>query len=222
MSDNLSFGSDQNFTIVKAVVDAGKETIEIGEKILEQVQGELGDLLIFQQEHDNCFSDLVKISKTMEGKQQDLTSKGLNLWGGEGEYFKTQEEVSNMKMQLNQKQQQLAIRKMNIQKSPTPKPTTRKPPASKPVTRSSVSPAPTSAIQTPATPRMSKSMFPTLSTPKHTKSILKATTPKRKRHAPSQSPPSKKLPAKEREAMDKTMDTDNDNDADDSFNFWND
>jgi len=41
-------------------------------------------LLIFQQEHDNCFSDLVKISKTMEGKQQDLTSKGLNLWGGEG------------------------------------------------------------------------------------------------------------------------------------------
>ena len=36
MSDNLSFGSDQNFTIVKAVVDAGKETIEIGEKILEQ------------------------------------------------------------------------------------------------------------------------------------------------------------------------------------------
>jgi len=48
------------------------------------VQGELGDLLIFQQEHDNCFSDLVKISKTMEGKQQDLTSKGLNLWGGEG------------------------------------------------------------------------------------------------------------------------------------------
>ncbi|CAK5109882.1 unnamed protein product [Meloidogyne enterolobii] len=76
MSDNLNFGSDQKFTIVKAVVDAGKETIEIGEKILEQVQGELGDLTNFQQEHDNCLSDLVKIAKTMEGEQQNLTSKG--------------------------------------------------------------------------------------------------------------------------------------------------
>uniref|UniRef100_A0A915MWE8 Uncharacterized protein n=1 Tax=Meloidogyne javanica TaxID=6303 RepID=A0A915MWE8_MELJA len=248
MSDNLSSEVDQKFTIVEAITDTGKKTIEIGEKILEQVQGELGDLLIFQQEHDNCFSDLVKISKTMEGEQRSLTSKVLtSKWdknkhlhlmaklqdklkglkeefeNEENEYFKTQEEVSNMKMQLNQKQQQLAIRKMNIQKSPTPKPTTRKPPASKPVTRSSVSPAPTSAIQTPATPRMSKSMFPTLSTPKLTKSILKPTTPKRKRHAPSQSPPSKKLPAKERDADKvKTMETDNDNDADDSFNFWND
>ncbi|CAK5077262.1 unnamed protein product [Meloidogyne enterolobii] len=246
MSD--TFGSYQNFTIVKAVVDAGKETIEIGEKILGQVHEELGDLMYFQQENDKCFSDLVKISKTMEGEQQNLTSKSflINSWDKkqhfhliaklqdklkgmkevfekeENEYFKTQEEVSNMKIQLNQKQQQLAIRKASIRKSPTPKITTRKPPALKPVTRSSVSPAPTSAIQTP-TPRMSKTMFPSLSTPKLTKSILKPTTPKRKRHAPSQSPPPKKLPLKERDPDKvKTMETDNDNDADDSFNFWND
>nr|CAD2155309.1 unnamed protein product [Meloidogyne enterolobii] len=215
MSDNLSSEVDQKFTIVEAITDTGKKTIEIGEKILEQVQGELGDLLIFQQEHDNCFSDLVKISKTMEGEQRSLTSKVLtSKWdkkqhflliaklqdklkgmkekfeNEENEYFKTQEEVSNMKIQLNQKQQQLALRKM---KSTTPKPSTTKPP----------------------TP---KRVIPVPSTPKLTKSILKSTTPKRKRYdVPSQSPPLKKPPQKKNDA-DKTMDTD----YDDEDSFWND
>ncbi|CAK5109888.1 unnamed protein product [Meloidogyne enterolobii] len=171
-------------------------------------------VLINSWDKKQHFLLIAKLQDKLKGMKEKFENE-------ENEYFKTQEEVSNMKIQLNQKQQQLAIRKANIRKSPTPKITTRKPPALKPVTRSSVSPAPTSAIQTPATPRMSKTMFPSLSTPKLTKSILKPTTPKRKRHAPSQSPPPKKLPLKERDP-DKTMETDNDNDADDSFNFWND
>uniref|UniRef100_A0A1I8B8M0 Abi_HHR domain-containing protein n=1 Tax=Meloidogyne hapla TaxID=6305 RepID=A0A1I8B8M0_MELHA len=70
-------GLDQKFTIVKAIVDTGKETIEIGEKILEQVQGELGDLALFQSDHDACLTTLVESAKTIAMDQQCLTSKGI-------------------------------------------------------------------------------------------------------------------------------------------------
>ncbi|KAL7073112.1 hypothetical protein ACQ4LE_007987 [Meloidogyne hapla] len=223
--------TDQKFTIVKAIVDTGKETIEIGEKILEQVQGELGDLALFQSDHDGCLTSLVESAKTIANEQQCLTSKVLtsswdkkqhHQWlanlkeklkkmqdefdAGENEYFMIQEEVSALKAKLRTEQQQLALRKQSTIKPVSPVPSISNPPAT-----------PKRVISKPATPKL---VTPKTTAPKPV--IQKPITPKRKgkRQAPSQSPPPKKLPLRRIDTnpiMDKTMDTDDNDDS-----FWND
>uniref|UniRef100_A0A1I8B7X2 BLOC-1-related complex subunit 5 n=1 Tax=Meloidogyne hapla TaxID=6305 RepID=A0A1I8B7X2_MELHA len=238
-------GLDQKFTIVKAIVDTGKETIEIGEKILEQVQGELGDLALFQSDHDACLTTLVESAKTIAMDQQCLTSKVLtnswdkkqhHLWlanlkenlkkmqdefnAGENAYFVIQEEVSALKTKLRTEQQRLALRKQS-----TPKPVTRMASVSNPTAtpRHVISKPSLPMLTTPvtSTPRnvISKPATSTLTTPMTStpkSSILKPTTPKRT--GKRQAPPQSPPPKKlplRRIDPNKTMDTVYDDDEDD-------
>ncbi|KAF7636937.1 hypothetical protein Mgra_00003677 [Meloidogyne graminicola] len=155
-----------------AFVEAGKETLKIGEKILDQVQSEVTHLALFQGEHEECLSNLVMSAKVMVGSQQTLTSTVLtNQWlilqknklrkmqeefdSGENEYFSIQEEISALKEELRLKINQKST------KITTPK---------------------------PSTPKIPKLKLKT--------SILKPITPKRKgkRLPPSPLPPPKKIP----------------------------
>uniref|UniRef100_A0A1I8BSZ4 Mediator complex subunit 9 n=1 Tax=Meloidogyne hapla TaxID=6305 RepID=A0A1I8BSZ4_MELHA len=200
--------TDQKFTIVKAIVDTGKETIEIGEKILEQVQGELGDLALFQSDHDGCLTSLVESAKTIANEQQCLTSKVLTSSWDKKQHHQW---LANLKEKLKKMQDEFdagenALRKQSTIKPVSPVPSISNPPAT-----------PKRVISKPATPKL---VTPKTTAPKPV--IQKPITPKRKgkRQAPSQSPPPKKLPLRRIDTnpiMDKTMDTDDNDDS-----FWND